>query len=100
MFIIFTDQVDLNLFFWGNSGTSGPIHNDFPLGFGWLYLISGRKRIILFPPENKKLLVTFLGPNFTDKYFSEKLKKEELEIIHACGGRVALLSPGNLVFDI
>jgi hypothetical protein len=80
--------------FLGDAGSYGFIHNDKPFGSGWIYLLSGLKRIISFPPSSRSKLEN-LYHNFENIYFPAKLNEYHLQKIIQCGGIVSYLSPGD-----
>jgi hypothetical protein len=88
--------------FLGNKGTYGPVHSDFPLGIGWIYVASGLKRVILFPPEKGEQLSQTFGWTLSDTVFktsgfAETLSSDVAAKIVACGGQTAHLQPGELL---
>ena len=87
----------LESFFLGNRGTFGIIHHDKIFGVGFLYMLSGVKRVVFFPPEAEPALAQAFPPSFRQKHFGLELTQEDLEGIRRCGGQVAIVRAGELL---
>lgn len=87
----------LESLFLGNRGTFGIIHHDKIFGIGFLYMLSGTKRVVFFPPEAEEELGRTFPPSFRRKHFPLELTQEDLDGIRRCRGQVAVVRAGELL---
>lgn len=86
----------LESIFLGNRGTYGILHDDNPLGFAWFYVLSGLKRMVLFPPESESKLKNAFG-ELKNIFFDVDIDNDVANKIKECNGEVCFVHPKQLV---